>query len=921
MGASSKKRKLPQAKDFNVAWICALPLELAAAIILFDDEYDELDEDLSTLSGGDVSYTFGRMGDHFCVVACLPSGCYGTTSAATVAIHLNRDFPWIHIRLMVGIGQAGGYPDKADIHLGDVVIGQPVERHGGVVQYDMGKTMPDGKKLITGFLNRPPDSILCALSKLRAKIFNEVSNVAKTLAEPRIQERYGRALAGPDVLYDQQGNINTDRGDRNELKIHCGTIASGNSVIEDAATRDSLSEELGGVMCFEMEAAGLMNNYPCLVIRGICDYADSHRNKSWQPHAAIAAAACAKEFLLYVHAPKGRAVSEELRDNRLNNMISSSQQGFRAFRSLSEEKRKQLFQKLSFDTMGRRQAAIREALKQTCQWFLEQREYLDWLDDNKHSAHQGLLYVMGKPAVGKSTLMKFLYEQMESQRSGAIIISFFFNARGEDLEKSTAGLYRSFLYQLLKGIPRLLPLIDGIGHTDEITRENYDLITIQNVISKAIYCLEEESVICFIDALDECGEEEVNDMIEFFEDILEDAPPGKLKICFSKRHYPNIIIIHGLQLCLEEQEGHERDISRYVNDVLGVSRGRENKKTTKIKKKILERAKGIFLWVVLVVGLLKKEIGRGRTHALEKCLDEIPNELEQLFQAILTLDSENMDQVIICLQWALYSKGALKRKELYYAILSGVYPDALQPWDPEEITTLNMDDFILDSSKGLVEIKKGKEPIIQFIHESVREFFRNGNDLARLQLTDANISVAQSHEKLKNCCLQYMEMGPFILTSTPMPPLMDSYMEGKELKENIVTSYPFLEYAMHGVLHHADKAQENGISQRRFLEVFPLHTWVKLKNILEQFEARRHTPSLTWASILAENHMLNLLDLVTHDPATSTPELTQNCTGTHDHVSTTKVKERYKNPLVAAASNGNQEAVATRGQKWVLRQP
>jgi nucleoside phosphorylase len=68
--------------------------------------------------------------------------------------------------------------------------------------------------------------------------------------------------------------------------------------MKDGVTRDRISAELGGILCFEMEAAGLMNTFPCLVIRGICDYADSHKNKRWQPYAAATAAACAKEILL-----------------------------------------------------------------------------------------------------------------------------------------------------------------------------------------------------------------------------------------------------------------------------------------------------------------------------------------------------------------------------------------------------------------------------------------------------------------------------------------------------------------------------------------------------------------------------------------------------------------------------------------------
>jgi nucleoside phosphorylase len=85
-----------------------------------------------------------------------------------------------------------------------------------------------------------------------------------------------------------------------EVVVHYGTIASGNQVIKDGVTRDRLSLELGGVLCFETEAAGLMNSFPCVVIRGICDYADSHKNKRWLPYAVATAAACAKELLSFI---------------------------------------------------------------------------------------------------------------------------------------------------------------------------------------------------------------------------------------------------------------------------------------------------------------------------------------------------------------------------------------------------------------------------------------------------------------------------------------------------------------------------------------------------------------------------------------------------------------------------------------------
>jgi nucleoside phosphorylase len=78
--------------------------------------------------------------------------------------------------------------------------------------------------------------------------------------------------------------------------IHYGLIGSANQAMRHGVTREKLRQEKG-ILCFEMEAAGLMDNFPCLVIRGICDYSDSHKNKNWQPYAAATAAAYAKELL------------------------------------------------------------------------------------------------------------------------------------------------------------------------------------------------------------------------------------------------------------------------------------------------------------------------------------------------------------------------------------------------------------------------------------------------------------------------------------------------------------------------------------------------------------------------------------------------------------------------------------------------
>jgi nucleoside phosphorylase len=214
---------------------------------------------------------------------------------------------------MVGIG--GGVPsEEVDIRLGDVVVSQPVQTFGGVVQYDFGKATPSGFER-TGSLNAPPQILLNAVSKMRANHLRRRSNLPEHVSKLSHIPEFTRASAGPDMLfeatYDHVGGriceacsadqrVARQPREREDIVIHYGMIASGNQVMRDGITRDTVSAELGGVLCFEMEAAGLMNNFPCLVLRGICDYADSHKNKKWQAYAAGTAAACAKEVLLVI---------------------------------------------------------------------------------------------------------------------------------------------------------------------------------------------------------------------------------------------------------------------------------------------------------------------------------------------------------------------------------------------------------------------------------------------------------------------------------------------------------------------------------------------------------------------------------------------------------------------------------------------
>ncbi|EED12026.1 endonuclease/reverse transcriptase, putative [Talaromyces stipitatus ATCC 10500] len=199
----------------------------------------------------------------------------------------------IHIAELIGVYDAisigGGLPsNKNDIRLGDVIVSKPDGQYGGVVQYDLGKWTADGFER-TGSLNAPPERLLAVL--------NLMPGHGRQFAEPPSRLYPDEGL---DQLFEPDGQqlVNRQPGRRREGPyVFYGTIASGNSVIKDADTRDKLRVQ-HGVLCCEMEAAGLMNSsFPCLVIRGISDYADSHKNDRWQEYAAATSARYAKDFL------------------------------------------------------------------------------------------------------------------------------------------------------------------------------------------------------------------------------------------------------------------------------------------------------------------------------------------------------------------------------------------------------------------------------------------------------------------------------------------------------------------------------------------------------------------------------------------------------------------------------------------------
>ncbi|OQO14293.1 hypothetical protein B0A48_01169 [Cryoendolithus antarcticus] len=403
---------------------------------------------------------------------------------------------------------------------------------------------------------------------------------------------------------------------------------------------------------------------------------------------------------------------------------------------------------LSFDHMDARYQAIDPSSAQTCRWLVEQPEYKRWRDPAQLEEHHGFLGIKGKAGAGKSTLMRHaLDEHTEKKSKDEHVISFFFNARGADLEKSQLSMYRSLIHQMLQRAPWQQASLDPKRIAQ--ARQEWTLPGLRNLFRELILKSKSCPLTCYIDALDECPLEEVIELIEFFEDLGDSCieRSRKCSVCFSSRHYPEVIIQYRELLILEDQPGHAGDIDRYVQRRLEVQNRTVKKDLT---AQIRQRARGVFLWVVLTVRILNEAHRRGQAGMLRKCLDDIPQELTALFEDILSRGDTNAN-LIPLLQWLLYSTRPLKRAELYYALRS-VQPFPKPPAEDESefLDEPAMDRYILESSKGLVEFAKGQHARAQFIHESVRTYFAQIGLTNQLDIKEGDTLDARSHLQLRS---------------------------------------------------------------------------------------------------------------------------------------------------------------------------
>lgn len=735
--------------DYLVGWVCALPVEVAAAKATLDSIHSGLPLDQN--SDDSNNYILGSLQGHNVVLAYPNAGVYGEVSVTSVAAQLRASFKSVRFILMVGI--AGGVPDtKEDIRLGDVVVSKSKAGWPGVVQYDMnGERAEDQDQLIRGkMLHQPTPLLLTAMGKAEtAAIFDE-SQMPKYISE--IVQKDSVTFAHPgteqDVLFeldcehttidseeDGCNHCNPDRirprqpRETQDPIVHYGLIASGHDLIRHGATRDKLAHKQGA-LCLETEVSGLKDVSKYLVIRGICDYADSHSSKLWHAYAAAAAAAYAKEVLSFIPtAPKATPLT-------INTYAEAAPVLDALLLTRPEVDRKSLIA-----LKGRR-------VDGTCEWLIQHPSYQRWLTD----ANLPLLWISGGPGKGKTMLSIYITEvlQLNADANEDVLLYYFCSNR--DKNRNTAlTIMRGIIHQWINSHPHLAQYVKNSFEGTETTKYTVSsFVSLWRVFLTLLRQSGSSQVVCVLDGLDECEKESLKQLLDAVENHLsksqEKAKP-QLKLILLSRPQPAILekaLGQYEQIRLDASSTEiSYDIERYIFakvDELASEQNLSEEMVVQVQQALLAGADGTFLWV----GFVANELQGRSWDKINEILHRVPKGLGGVYQRLLQ-QVEDKEALVPILQWVVLAARPLTVDELTVATgikVSGNFPAT-------EVTKNRL------RRCGLLVKIEGN--VVNLVHESAKEFFQSD------QVNIRGISMFRmnhdTHRALMRTCLEHVERG------------------------------------------------------------------------------------------------------------------------------------------------------------------
>ena len=497
-------------------------------------------------------------------------------------------------------------------------------------------------------------------------------------------------------------------------------------------------------------------------------------------------------------------------------------------------------QTLAFPEMGQREIAIDKAARSTCEWIFKTETYQLWADGKDLEKTHGLLWIKGKPGSGKSTLMKHAVKRKSPRSKGgskAIRLTFFFNARGAEIERSPLGLYRTLLFQLCSHDRRsrrsLLKSYKQRLLLNEYKIYPWTLPELRELFHEVVVRRRTFPIEIFIDALDECNDEEVRVIVRSLEESSIECIDNdvRLSICMASRHYPHISVKNSAELFMESM--NEPDIVRYVEQQ--VENSLVLSSDPYFKKELAAKSRGVFLWIVLVVRQLSKAADQGKSvENLKFILQRTPGELHALFKDIFaTLDPGLRAETRYLVRLVLFSAVPLTLKRVQVLCAFGLNAKfvSINKWRESlhglarldsdlEVWKAYLKLYLTERSGGLFEAIASDESdtstaeTVQVIHESVRDFLLNPTSHGLFEADDARGFAEQSNYILFETCSRILH-APELNYSLPRdwPKAFDL---DKHMSINLVTEArqhrmdSWVQYAIQSAFHHLEMSNVGG---------------------------------------------------------------------------------------------------------------
>lgn len=736
---------MPSRDDYTVGIVCALPIEVAASKSMLEYTHAELPPDSAAFDTH--RYILGTVKGHNVVLAYPEPGVYGTSTSTAVVAKLRASFKRVRFALMVGIG--GGVPDaKEDILLGDVVVSKPTANRSGLIQYDSEMGCMTDSSTSSEAVNQLSALLLTALGKAETNdIFGEsrlnrymdeiIQKDHPTFAHPTWEQEVV-SKSGWDCTTiehrenDSEGSQHdrtphTTLQRRNYPKIHYGRIASGNKLICDGATRNKLAQE-HRILCFDTQAAGLTDATHCLVIRGICDYADSSSSTLWHGYAAAAAAAYAKEILSFIpKLPKPIAPATD-RNEAAASILDA------LLLTRPEVDRSSLIVLKGRKVPG------------TCEWLIQHQTYQKWL----LGISTPVLWISGGPGKGKTMLAIYITETLQQITESADDVLLYYFCSNRDKNRNTAvTIMRGIIHQWLNLHPHLAEYIKASFEGSETTKYTISSFVslwrlFQTLLQRKGSC----EVVCVLDGLDECEKGSLEQLLDALNDYvskIEDKSKPSLKLILLSRPKP-VLLESKLErydrIKLDDSDVEiSNDVERYIFakvTELAAEQTFSQEMILGIRQALLAGAEGTFLWVGFVTNELKGRSWR----QINDILHTVPKGLGGIYQRLLQ-QVDNKEELVPVLQWIVLAARPLTVNEL--TVAAGI--KASTKFDSVEVTKSRL------TACGLLVKIEGN--VVNLIHESAKDFFQSSQ--VKTEGTSIFHMNHESHLTLMRFCLSFIE--------------------------------------------------------------------------------------------------------------------------------------------------------------------